>query len=1536
MIIFLIGVLILSSKVSLAWWNSSWQYRIPINITEQSGTNLVNYQVRINLNSSNFDFSKANSDGSDIRFTWHIYELPITITEQSGQDLTNYQVLITITDTEILSKMKSDAGDIRFFEQQVDDPYTETSGKLPYWIESKTDTELKVWVKLNLTANEQKTIYMYYGNPSATSESDGDAVFDFFDDFDDGVIDTNKWRGATSNFTETNGYIETKTSGQLLYTYQTFTDGIIEARVMQSSGARASIAFRITSVSDPTDTNAGHVDDYSANFRPPNSDIRLRKWSGGAETILDSATMTISANTWHRVKVVMHGSSLSYTFDTTTISATDTTYSSGWIGINSDAYETDGSDYTRWDWIRVRKYTDPEPTISIGTETQIDSEAKLPYWIESYSTSNGYVLPITITEQSGQNLTDYQVLITITNTTILSHMKSDAGDIRFFETQVTDPYTETTGKLPYWIELKNDTMLKVWVKLNLTANQSKTIYMYYGNPSASSESNGDAVFEFFDDFDTDKGYTEVGLGSYSVSNSIITVTWEDNRAGMDYNVILNDSFTFSANQYIERIRMRTTQQVEIMGTTHAGGANIDTAPYCTYTYYGTQGDDSTNQIYFADEMYSGSGNFEVLETILACEGDKIALTIDYDEGTTGTYSFDVDWIAIRKYVSVEPSVTIGTEQTVTTELQGQATIWVKVPYIPANGQTVIYMYYGNPDATSESNGTAVFEFFDDFDTDKNYQNVGAGSGTYTISQSVLYMKQTSAGAGIDYVLNISSFDLSKYSLGSLQIESKVKIITEGELHLFLFRNATNDPYNAYKFYGTQQWDDPSIGAYPADVTYSGSGDWEIVGAILNDFTDGSFVGLGIDYDDSTGADQYVDWIRVRKYTSIEPSIKIGEVSVSISVNLYGMLLSYDNHTAIIREINPSGFMFNITAKYNVSNYTIKIQNCDPDLVKLTITPELNYSINYTNDFETIIHLYELKEGNTYVINVSKIIYPQNICFAVTGDIRYDTVPYEDVDPDFIEVLKEMKESGGTIFFTPLLGDIIAGGGYLSSTDIVTSTMHSKLWNTLLYSGVFVGVVGNHDMARGSSNGYSENLWKQYWKLLNFTWEWGKWKFINVDTYRDDGTAPSETSAGGFLFGSNWNWTYNEITNSGDKYLVVMFHQPVYDVDDTCNKWQDSTNCANMRSMLENNGVKLVLNGHDHAYKLSVHGNTTYLIEGRGGADLFSGVNYHGFSMVCIYENGSFNVYKIDTDDGYDIDVNYTVANDYTNDNITATIINEHPFAFPVTVKFRVPGNKSYDVSGADWYYELNNSFGKVIIATKIVTANSTYNISVTKKSEFNIVFKSKIPADITSVNIFLQDGLNISYDVTVDGYNISSVKLYYKTNSTNTPDDCWVFVNGTCLYDSFVSMDYNSTDGTTYKWILNDYHVYPGIYLINEDQMISTQHNYYLLNNPNKYIKVKFENISNISQYNYIEMMVNSSGTQSLRVYYCNESYTSGNPEASPYCTNFYNLDPDTPINHTHSQYSFHVIIPFPIDTETGEINGIKVTSTGYILLRGR
>ena len=109
-----------------------------------------------------------------------LYRKPLVVTENSASTLTDYEVNLTINN--VPGKMNSDFSDLRF---------TDTDGLtlLPYWIESYTaSSTASVWVKLSvIPASGTKTIYMYYGNPSVVSASNGSTTFSFFDDFSGGI-----------------------------------------------------------------------------------------------------------------------------------------------------------------------------------------------------------------------------------------------------------------------------------------------------------------------------------------------------------------------------------------------------------------------------------------------------------------------------------------------------------------------------------------------------------------------------------------------------------------------------------------------------------------------------------------------------------------------------------------------------------------------------------------------------------------------------------------------------------------------------------------------------------------------------------------------------------------------------------------------------------------------------------------------------------------------------------------------------------------------------------------------------------------------------------------------------------------------------------------------------------------------------------------------------------------------------------------------------------------------------------------------------
>ena len=104
------------------------------------------------------------------------------------------------------------------------------------------------------------------------------------------------------------------------------------------------------------------------------------------------------------------------------------------------------------------------------------------------------------------------------------------------------------------------------------------------------------------------------------------------------------------------------------------------------------------------------------KTITISELSGSILT-DYQIGLTVAYDSDMqsDFDDIR-FVDGDNTTQLGHwRQSYTAS--SSATFWVKVTSISASGTKKIYMYYGNAAASSASNGTATFDFFDDFSSD---------------------------------------------------------------------------------------------------------------------------------------------------------------------------------------------------------------------------------------------------------------------------------------------------------------------------------------------------------------------------------------------------------------------------------------------------------------------------------------------------------------------------------------------------------------------------------------------------------------------------------------------------------------------------------------------------------------------------------------------------------------------------------------------------------------------------------------------------
>ncbi|MCD6166783.1 DUF2341 domain-containing protein, partial [bacterium] len=130
-------------------------------------------QVKIDYNAG-FGI-KLGGSPSQINWTYETqwpYKREITISG-STEDLTDYQISLTLDTQSLISqgKMRSDCGDIRVGDS--------TGKVLNYWIEPNTcnTTSTKIWVKVPSIPTSGTTIYLYYGNSSVSSESNAQNTF---------------------------------------------------------------------------------------------------------------------------------------------------------------------------------------------------------------------------------------------------------------------------------------------------------------------------------------------------------------------------------------------------------------------------------------------------------------------------------------------------------------------------------------------------------------------------------------------------------------------------------------------------------------------------------------------------------------------------------------------------------------------------------------------------------------------------------------------------------------------------------------------------------------------------------------------------------------------------------------------------------------------------------------------------------------------------------------------------------------------------------------------------------------------------------------------------------------------------------------------------------------------------------------------------------------------------------------------------------------------------------------------------------------
>jgi hypothetical protein len=474
---------------------------------------------------------------------------------------TNYQVEVTVAYD---SDMQADFDDIRFTK-------SDGSAALDFWLESKTNSvTADFWVEIDSIPASPNTvdIYFYYGNSSASSASNGVNTFLFFDDFKTNTIAT-KWQVASGTWS-------IDTGNERLVSDST-GDTFIKANFSEPNDWVIDVDTYFTN-----DNNWGSI---FGRFQDTNNlyagqlclgggadNISIVEVTGGSWVYLTGAYLEkdYALSTWYHIKFQASGSDFDIWEGATHLSGSDSTLSSGDVGLHggnngATAYDIYFKTY------RVRKFASPEP--SVGTAGSEESTG-----------SGNWPLRKKITLSSATTLANYQVKVDLTTAIMgnpYTNVQTDGDDIRFVQADGT--------LLDYWVETWSATgNSTLWVEV--ASSGTSVIYMYYNSPSASSASNGDNTFVFFEDWETDytSSYTAYGPTTYKRYLRSATFPSSNYKHMTRFKVTLYQAQTYGSSGFFGAFKEATSTPdnrvlVGFFNDTDISGVDSDTMAFRLYT-----------------------------------------------------------------------------------------------------------------------------------------------------------------------------------------------------------------------------------------------------------------------------------------------------------------------------------------------------------------------------------------------------------------------------------------------------------------------------------------------------------------------------------------------------------------------------------------------------------------------------------------------------------------------------------------------------------------------------------------------------------------------------------------------------------------------------------------------------------------------------------------------------------------------------------------------------------------------------------------
>jgi hypothetical protein len=318
--------------------------------------------------------------------------------------LSGYQVPVNIT---FDGDMNADFSDLRFVQ------YNSSSGQsveLPYWVEDRLNSVFaSAWVNVgNLPGGTSTTIHVYFGNSQAAGKSNGTTTFDFFDDFDGASLDWNAWDKASAEVADS----EITVSGSTLN--------------IQGSGTTMEYIKSKTYMAMPSTAIRTKMRDYLASSYPGEFGYGYRSYLLQGNSILKQAFTSdqfcllnhagtsesnaggiLDDDSYHLWDLRWAVDKTELLRDTISQGILLTYVSPGplFVSLGHPENAAPNTWQGSFDWFLVRKFSDPEPTCTIGQKEYAFSFKSMSFHPQRPSSGDNVMINATFRNPMSTSMT---------------------------------------------------------------------------------------------------------------------------------------------------------------------------------------------------------------------------------------------------------------------------------------------------------------------------------------------------------------------------------------------------------------------------------------------------------------------------------------------------------------------------------------------------------------------------------------------------------------------------------------------------------------------------------------------------------------------------------------------------------------------------------------------------------------------------------------------------------------------------------------------------------------------------------------------------------------------------------------------------------------------------------------------------------------------------------------------------------------------------------------------------------------------------